>query len=393
MQFAGFPVMSPQQQIGGQQQPQYQQQGQPQPMQPPVYQQPAAPPSPLDELPAKARGSRKPVDATRYEHIIKALSACAKAIGGSFTHPATPAAVPNCAPDISEWNSISARLLATIPEYAKLLDDRKTVNKAEKTHNGGLEQHVYLTREMTAFLNTSGVLGPNAFPVDARAGGMGIATRAILTSVFSKLTEDRGLKHPEARKYNMRDAALAQFFTDQIMEAVRTAPPKAPKKKKTEPEAGKPAKKPRAQMPKIAVLQRDGQAVPHFSFDAIPSLTNFYILSIAPRKVTDEQKAQVAAIRSYLHIETEARKARKKATEVAEREAKKQMKVQNSIVPTQVPTLTMNPNFNAPAGAVGLQAFVPQPTQAYIPQQQYQQQVGNTPIGFAPAAGVSFVPQ
>lgn len=384
------------------------------------------------EEPGKARGSRKPWDANRYEITMKALASSAKAIGNSFTHPAQPAQVPKHAPDTSEWNSIATRLMATVPEYSKLLDDRKSVGQVKKAHNGGLEQHVYLTREMTNFLNTCGILtglitvrdpqgiavpdhtkpmlnvqgapildekgqptfhplrqaAQYSFPVDVAAGGLGITTRAILTSVFSAYTEKRQLKHPQQRRYNMRDADLARFFTDQIMEAVRSAPPKAPKKRK---EGAKPKKE---TGPKIAILQRNNQEIPHFSFDAIPSLTNYYILPVIPRQVTAEQKAQVDDIRKFLHEETEGRKANKKASDAAERDAKKAQKLQNAVVPTTVPTLTLQqPIMAAVGGGPGLQGYVPQAVPSYVAQPgQVQQLAGNTPQGFAVTPGVTFVP-
>jgi hypothetical protein len=416
-------------------QPQYYPQYAPQQMAqvPQVQIQQAAPvvEKKVDE-PGKARGSRKPWDDDRYEITMKALASSARAIGSSFTHPAQPAQVPKHAPDTSEYNSIATRLMATVPEYRKLLDSRKSVGQVKKAHNGGLEQHVYLTREMTTFLNTCGVLHgfisvrdaegkvvPDrnrpivdakgapvldatgqptyepvrqavqySFPVDVQAGGLGITTRAILTSVFSAYTEMRRLKHPQQRRYNMRDADLARFFTDQIMEAVRSAPPKAPKKKK---EGAKPKKE---SGPKIAVLQRDNQDIPHFSFDAIPSLTNYYILPVIPRHVTDDQKLQVDAIRKFLKEATEGRKADKKKSDVAERDAKKAQKLQNSVVPTTVPTLTLQqPIMAAPGAAQGLQGYVPQAVPSFVAQPgQVQQMAGNTPQGFAPTPGVTFTP-
>jgi hypothetical protein len=355
--------------VSFQQQPQFQQQYQPQlppgslpfpqggyaqqPQQ--MYQQvqvPQAvqlPPQQAALAPAKkARSSRKPWTPERWEELMKTAAHCAKLIGTSYTKPADPASVPKHAPDSGEWNGIAHRLLATVPVYKDLFENRKKVNHAEKTRNGGLDQNVYVTRNMTEFLNASGILGPHKIPVDVAAGNLGIATRALLTSSIVAYVEARGLKHPVSKKYIAPDQYLS------LMMGLKTAKPKVEKKKKEDAKPKKPS-------PKVQVLERDGQQIAHFSFDAIPTISGFFILDLAPRNVTEQQKQQIAAIRIFLHELTEVRKATRKDQAKAVREATKAQKIQNSIVPTQVAILNFNPGV-----------IVPQQLPTGQPQQQVQ---------------------
>lgn len=290
---------------------------------------------PIPEAPKKMRSSRKPWSPERYETLAKSMAASAKAIGLSFVKPANPHDVPRDAPVDAEWNKVSSLILATIPTYHTLYDERKKLGSSEKSHNGGLDQFVYIRKEIVAFLNSSGVLKDHKFPVDPQSG-LGIATRALLTSTLVGYAEAHGLKHPEDKKYIMRDAALATLITDKMLEELKVAQPKTIKKRKE----GAPVK---TKSPKVKMLDRNGQSVPHFSFDGIPILSGYFILDLAPRAITDAQKASIAATRAFLSVLTETRKEARKTTDKADREAKKANQIKSSIVPTSVMTLTINP--------------------------------------------------
>lgn len=342
------------------------------------------------EPPKKARGSSKPWTPDRFEVVMKALASSAKAIGNSYVHPLAPQQVPKDAPDSGEWNGKAHSLLAFVPRYKELFDERKKVNQTETKRNGGLDQHVYLTKEIVAFFNNAGILGPVrypdevfdeagnkttvmkhlpgcTFPIDAEAGGVGIATRAILTSAFVAYVESHHLKHAEEKKYIMRDPALQALIGEANFEALKTMKPKTIKKPK-------PGAKPKTPAPRIKLLERDGQQIQHFSFDAIPAVSGFFILPLVPRHVTPEQKSEVAAVRAHLSALTKVRKEARKVTDKADRDAKRAEKLQKTIVPTQVMTLQLNPNYSVPpiAGQEGLQNFVPAPTAA----------AGGPPAGF-----------
>jgi hypothetical protein len=196
--------------------------------------------------------------------------------------------------------------------------------------------------------------------------------------------EENNLKHTEKgfKKYNMRDQALMQFFTDNMLEEVRSTPAKVKKPRKKD--VGKPQKPRKESPPKIAFLHRDGRDnVPHFSCDAIPALSGYHILKVTPIQVTDEQKAQIAQVRAYLSSKTVSRKARKKDEEKAQALINKQQKLEASVVPTHVPILTMNP---AQGQGQGFQSFVPAPNSSV------QQAGGQAPPGVQPQQNVNFVP-
>lgn len=285
----------------------------------------------IPEPPAKIRASRKPWTPERYEYFCKHLASGVKQIGSSYSNPKNPSAVPKDAPDQTEWNRVSNTILATVPVYRDLYESRKKLNPTEKGHNGGLDQHVYINKEIVAFLNSSGVLGPHKFPVDPQSG-LGIATRALFTSTLVAYAEAHGLKHPEFKKYIMRDAALSALITDQMLEALKVAQPKTVKKRKE----GAPVKE---KSPKVVMLERNGHEVPHFSFDGIPILSGYFILDLAPRSVTNAQKEAIAGTRAFLAGLTETRKEGRKAVAKADREAKKANQIKTAIVPTQVMTL------------------------------------------------------
>lgn len=342
------------QQGGFVQQPQYQQPQQ-QFVQP-QYQQQVVQQVQVAQVvaPKKARSSRKPWTPERWEELMKSMAHSAKLVGQSYTKPNDPASVPKHAPDAGEWNSVANRLLATVPVYKDLFEKRKKVNHTEKTRNGGLDQYVYITRNFTEFLNSSGILGNYKIPIDVEAGGLGYGTRAVITSSIVKYAEERGLKHPVSKKYIAPDQYLGLMMGPHGMEYLKTAKPKVVKKIKE-------GAKPKKHSPKVQVLERDGQQVAHFSFDAIPTISGFFILDLAPRNVTDDVKAQVQAIREFLHASTEVRKEGRKTQAKAVREATKAQKIQNSIVPTQVAILNFNPGV-----------IVPQQLPGAVPAQQGQ---------------------
>jgi|SRR5579885_1875440 len=301
-------------------------------------------------LPKKARGSRKPWTPERYKIFVEAISASIKALGQTFVKPAQPANVPKQAPENGEWNGLATDILAVIPRYKDLYDRRKNAPGGKKGHNGGLEQHIYLSQPMTHFLNRSGVLGDTQLPIDDVAGGLGICTRALFTSAMVAYVEQNNLKHPTEKKYIMPDQALQLLITPQGFETVRTAKPKIEKKRKE-------GAKPKKNNPKVVLLERDGQQVLHFSFDAIPTICGLFIVPLPPRTIPQEHRDRLAAVRAYLHGKTEERKKVRTESTKAARANKKQEKLQQSIVPTQVLTLAAGQqqapipiaNFN-PAG-------------------------------------------
>lgn len=370
------------------------------------------------EAPKKARGTRKPWDPVRMERLLKAHAQTAKIIGQSYVHPKLPNEVPAEAPDSGEWNHVSKTILSWVPQYAELYDDRKKVNSNKKAHNGGLEQHVYLRRDVVNFLNGAGLLtGPLVlrdekgeprldaagqpitqhvsyqFPTIPEAGGIGIVTRALLTSALVAYVETRGLKHPVEKKYIARDAALQALIGEENFKALATMKPKNAKKKKE-------SAKPKVEKPRIKVLERNGQPVEHLSFDTIPALSTFFILDLSPLAISDEHRAKIAEIRNFLKGLTESRKGARAASAKKDREDKKREKVHESIVPTQIFTLSPNPNFQFPVqpaagGQPNFQNFVPavQQQPAFGGGGFQQQQPGGptAPTGFVPVPGVTFV--
>jgi len=334
----------------------------------------AAVPEPA-KAPAKKRGSRKAWTLERFEVLCRALAHSAKQFGASYTRTLKPSEVPRDAPDSSEWNGIAAKILALVPEYGKVLEAKAKLTKSEKTHNGGLDQYVYLDADAANFLNNSGILGPFKVPIEPNSGGLGIITRTNFTSFIVSYLEAHGLKHPEEKKYNMRDANLKTLITDADMETLKTLKPK--KKKKPAKEGAKPKK----EHPKIKILIRNGEEVAHFNFDVIPSIAGMHILPLIPRAVTDEQKAAVQAIRTHLASLTAARSKVREAQAAEKKATKKTQEVQKSIVNTQVLTLSLNPNYQAPVPN-GLPGAPQQAIPAY--------QVG-LPPGVTAVPGVTFV--
>jgi len=311
------------------------------------------------KLPSKIRGSRKPWTPERYEILVKAIANSIKAMGSSFVRPALPANVPKDAPESGEWHGLSNDILALIPRYKDLYEKRKAAPGGKKGHNGGLEQHIYLSQAMTLFFNRSGVLGNNQLPIDQIAGGLGICTRALFTSAMVAYAEQHNLKHPTEKKYIMPDQALQLLITPQGFEALKTSKPKVEKKRKE-------GAKPKKNNPKVLILERDGQQVLHFSFDAIPTICNLFIVPLPPRAIDATHKEQLAAVRAFLHNLTEGRKTVRAAATKAARANKKQEKLQSSIVPTQV--LSLNAGGGGGA-AIPIAAFNPG---FQIPQQQGQ---------------------
>src|ERR1019366_5970117 len=159
-------------------------------------------------FPKKARGSRKPWTPERFETLVKAVAASIKALGQSFVRPLLPAQVPKDAPETGEWNGTANELLAFIPVYKDLYENRKVTASGRKGHNGGLEQHIYLFPPMTQFLNQCGILGPHKLPIDAVSGGLGVCTRALFTSAMVAYVEQNNLKHPTEKKYICPDQNL-----------------------------------------------------------------------------------------------------------------------------------------------------------------------------------------
>lgn len=284
----------------------------------------------------KLSSSRKPWDAQRFEILVRAVAQSVKALGASFARPAQPTLVPKDSPENGEWSGCANDILALVPRYRDLLSRRKTATSAssagKKGHNGGLQQHIYLTKPITDFLNASGVLGQNKLPVDQVSGGLGVCTRALFTSALVAYVESRGLKHPTEKKYIARDQYLQQLIGDVNFEYLKTAKPKVEKKRKE-------GAKPKKHTEKVRMLERGGQQVLHFSFDAIPTMCGFFIVPLPPRAITEEQAAQLEGVREYLKGLTVVRKGVRTDAQKAERAAKKQEKVQQNIVPTQVLTL------------------------------------------------------
>jgi hypothetical protein len=346
--------------------------------------------------PAKSRGSRKPWDAARFEQLCRALAHTAKLIGQSYVRAARPENVPKDAPDSSEYNHLAGQILSWPAAYKDLLEKRKKINSTTKKHNGGLEQFVYLKRETVEFINNSGVLDEyvvqetitvddkgkeklvrgapiidpatgqqkvikHRFPVLAEYGGIGLINRALLTSTLVALSDRRGLKHPVEKKYIAMDADLTALVGAENFKLLDTMQPKNPKKKKV---AKKESTKPKKDQPRTKFLPREGIAEPvaHFNFDAIPSLSSFLMLDLDPIGVTENQKAQVADVRTYLKKLTAGRVEGRKVSSKKEREAKTAQKVRESVIPLQVFSLSLNANSVQPAGqpGAGFGAFAPQ---------------------------------
>lgn len=321
--------------------------------------------------PKKARGSRKPWTPERFEKLAYALSLSAKHIGSSYTGPAQPAQVPGDAPDSNEWSGISKKILTFPPRYKDLYESRKKINSASKAHKGGLDQNVYLRKEVGEFFDKCGILGEHKFPIDVISGGLRVVTRALLTSSFVAYAEQKGLKHPTEKKYIMRDEALLKFIPDSSLEALRLHKKKVEKKKK------EPAK-PKRETPQVKILERNGQQVAHFSYDAIPALCGGFILDLLPKNVSQEQKDAIVAVRTHLAELTKVRKEDRKKRAKDEREANKAEKMQKSVVPTQVAVLSVNAQYAMAAQQMAAQ--------------QQGQQAGQGPFGnFAPQPGVTFV--
>lgn len=350
--------------------------------------------------PVKLRGSRKPWDAARFETLCRALAHTAKLIGQSYVRPLASDRIPKDAPDSSEWNHCSNFILSWPALYKDLLEKRKKINSTTKKHNGGLEQFVYLRKETVEFINNSGVLDEycvqetivvdekgkeklvrgapimdpatgqqkvikHRFPVLAEYGGIGLINRALLTSTLVALSDRRGLKHPVEKKYIAMDADLMGLVGVENFKLLDTMQPKNPKKKKA---VKKEPTKPKKDQPRTKFLLREGSSepIPHFNFDAIPSLSSFLFLDLDPIGVTEGQKAQVADVRTYLKKLTAGRVEGRKVSSKKEREAKTAQKVRDSVVPLQVFSLSLNANAVQPVGqpGAGFGAFAPQPQQS-----------------------------
>jgi len=266
------------------------------------------------------------------EELLKAFATTLRALGSSFVRPACPQEVPRDAPESGEWNGLVNDVLKLIPRYKDLYDRRKTT--AKRSGTGGLEQHVYIKKEMTEFLNTCGILGPNTIPVDINAANLGLSTRALFTSALVSYIEAMKLKHPTEKKYILPDENLIRLYGKENFEALKTMKPKPRKKKKDA--------KPRKPHPKVVLLERNGVQAEHFSFDAIPTICNFFIVSLPPRQVTEAQKVQIDAVRKHLKSLTAQRQQVRDTQAKAERERKKQEKIQRAIVPTQILSLSLN---------------------------------------------------
>jgi hypothetical protein len=286
-------------------------------------------------LPKKVRASRKPWTPERYKLVVEALSGTAKALGNSFNKPDTPNQVPKDAPDNGEWNGLAKDTLSFIPRYKDLYEERKKGPGGKKGHNGGLEQHIYLSRPMTDFLNNCGVLGQHKLPIDHTSGGLGICTRALFTSAMVAYVETHKLKHDSAKKYIAPDQYLTALIGAHGFEYLKTAKPKQPKKPKE-------GAKPKKHSPKVQMLERNGQEVLHFSFDAIPTICGLFVVDLPPN-VNPEQRAQLGLIRDYLKGLTVVRTTARNEAVKAERANKKQQKVAQAIVPTQIMTMNLAP--------------------------------------------------
>jgi len=294
----------------------------------------------------KIASGRKCWTPERFEILVRAIAQSVRALGASFARPAHPEQLARDSCDANEYGCVANDLLALVPRYRDLLARRKTATTGgNKGHNGGLQQHIYLTKAMTDFLNASGVLGNNRLPVDVVSGGLGVCTRALFTSALVAYVESHGLKHPTEKKYIARDQYLQVLIGEVNFEYLKTAKPKNVKKPKE-------GAKPRKPSEKVRMLERDGQQVLHFSFDSIPTICGFFIVNLPPRAITPEQATQLEGVREHLKGLTVTRKANRTVEEKAARALKKQEKVQQTIVPTQM--LTLN------AGAPQLGGALPQ---------------------------------
>ena len=345
-------------------------------------------------VPPRARGSRRPWTADRFEQLAKALAQTAKLIGGSYVRALISDRVPKDAPDSSEYNHVAGQILQWPATYKDLFEKRKKINATTKKHNGGLEQYVYLRKEVVEFINNSGILDEyvvqetivvddkgkeklvrgapimdpatgkqkvihHRFPVLAEAGGIGLINRALLTSTLVAYSDRQGLKHPQEKKYIALDNNLRALIGDENFKTLDSMQPKNPKKKSKKDGPVKPKK----EQPRTKILERDGQPVAHFNFDAIPSLSSFLFLDLDPIGVTESQKAQVADVRTYLKKLTAGRVEGRKVSSQKERAAKTAQKVRESVVPLQVFSLSINANAGqapAPAGFGGFSGFAPQ---------------------------------
>lgn len=333
--------------------------------------------------PTRCRGSRRPWDAARFEQLAKALAQTAKAIGASYVRAHSPEKVPKDAPDSSEYNHLAGQILSWPAIYKDLFEKRKKINATTKKHNGGLEQFVYLRRETVEFINNCGILDEycvqetlvtddkgkeklvrgaaiidpatgqqkivrHRFPVLVDAGNIGLINRALLTSTLVAYSDRQGLKHPQEKKYIALDGNLSNLIGAENFKLLDTMVPKNPKKKKAA-KKDTPAK-PKKDQPRTKILDRDGQPIAHFNFDAIPALSSFLFLDLDPINVTEAQKVQVADVRTYLKKLTAGRVEGRKVSSQKERAAKTAQKVRESITPTQVFSLTLN--APAPTGVV-----------------------------------------
>lgn len=388
--------------------------GQPVPQYPVQYQQPISQQVPAAQPLKKIRGTKKPWNPEDVKKMLVAMADTSKRIGHSFTSPKSPEQVPADAPDGNEWSHLGKQFLALAPIYNELFEKRSKLKSTVKGHNGGLEQPIYLRRDVVNWINSTGILN-KTIPVDtldaegkvistemrtfnlriptvAEYGGIGVTTRALLTSMIVALAEERGLKHPQEKKYIALDPQIMALIGEANFKILEASKPKEKKKKAVDP--NKPVK-PKKDQPRVKSLDRNGQQIPHFSFDAIPAVCSFLLIHLTPIEVTPDQRQSIAELRAYLKHLTAGRTKIRKEVAKKDREAKKASKVQESIVPTHVVTLTLNPQFQLAAqpaqpGAQGFQGFVPAPTQP-VPFQPAQPVQNATPGGFVPVPGVSFV--
>jgi len=186
------------------------------------------------------------------------------------------------------------RHLALIPRYKDLYEKRKAAPGGKKGHNGGLEQHIYLSQAITLFFNRSGVLGNNQLPIDRVAGDLGICTRALFTSAMVAYAEQHNLKHPTEKKYIMPDQALQMLITPQASRPSRHPSPKSRR-------SARRVLSPRRTTQGSHSRARWTASSFTFSFDAIPTICNLFIVPLPPRAIDAAQKEQLAGVRAYLH--------------------------------------------------------------------------------------------
>ena len=237
---------------------------------------------------------------TSPEDFAKATDLCYESLSlivSSWRTPVKKSLVPRSSPDQSEWSGILNRMKDIPSLYKKLyrLSQLKTKKKGGST-NGGLTGRVKITREVTQFINNSGIIGSNKIPTDSQ--GLGVFNRAMLTSFFSAYVFEKGLKHPNEPKWNIPDEALLKLITIETLEKIKN-------NKKYVKE-------------KVTFRKINGKMIPLFSYNAITIFLEQFILGACPN-VDNKTESALQNIFFLLKQKREkrneaAKKKRKKTT-------------------------------------------------------------------------------